>query len=228
MTSVSTIQSRTSLQLSLELGRDSSKESPDSLASIKSGFLTFAFKVASLSALQRIAWEATVQALPRRYNFRGHPLQHCEYVCRNKLYKMDRRSCIRGCCCFQNWQLNNVLDSKNTGMAIRKSNFRNHHAVGVPAVSGSDHEGGGPAKAAIFSYRTNVGAENPELDGGDDRPLFFSTLIENFANQSTLFMEPIISPGTCSDKASAIAPISPQIDGEVLPTISASAQGSVS
>jgi len=64
MTSVSTIQSRTSLQLSLELGRDSSKESPDSLASIKSGFLTFAFKVASLSALQRIAWEATVQALP--------------------------------------------------------------------------------------------------------------------------------------------------------------------
>jgi hypothetical protein len=40
------------------------QRSPDSLASIKSGFLTFAFKVASLSALQRIAWEATVQALP--------------------------------------------------------------------------------------------------------------------------------------------------------------------
>ena len=63
------------------------------------------------------------------------------------------------------------LIRKTLAWLFVKSNFRNHHAVGVPAVSGSDHEGGGPAKAAIFGYRTNVGAENPELDGGDDRPL---------------------------------------------------------
>jgi hypothetical protein len=64
MTSVSTIRSRTSLQLSSELGRDSSREAQIRWPQSSQDFLTFAFKVASLSALQRIAWEATVQALP--------------------------------------------------------------------------------------------------------------------------------------------------------------------
>ena len=40
------------------------QRSPDTLASIQAAAFTFTFKVASLSALQRLGWEASVQFLP--------------------------------------------------------------------------------------------------------------------------------------------------------------------
>ena len=44
------------------------QRSPDTLADIKAAPLTFSFKVASLSALQRLSWEGAVAALPVETN----------------------------------------------------------------------------------------------------------------------------------------------------------------
>jgi len=49
------------------------QRSPESLASIKAAAFTFSFKVASLNALQRLAWEGTVQALPVDTSFVSVP-----------------------------------------------------------------------------------------------------------------------------------------------------------
>jgi RHS repeat-associated protein len=48
----------------LGVGEGFVQRSSGNLAEIKSAPLTFAFKVATLSSLQRLAWEGTVQALP--------------------------------------------------------------------------------------------------------------------------------------------------------------------
>jgi hypothetical protein len=45
------------------------QRSPAALAEIKSEPFTFTFKIASLSALQRVSWEASVQALPINTQF---------------------------------------------------------------------------------------------------------------------------------------------------------------
>jgi len=49
------------------------QRSPAALSEIKSEPFTFTFKIASLSALQRVEWEAAVQALPIDTDFVDTP-----------------------------------------------------------------------------------------------------------------------------------------------------------